>query len=128
MKRSLLTLTVIFALLISGCGKYSSSYRATLLISSNEKQSAFMDFSSFTGTKVFKLKSTGDGDIDYTVSLGSGSATVYYDYIGTKEELCKVNGGDSLDLSGGFIGKGTVYIIVETDGKCEDGKFSFKIE
>ena len=77
---------------------------------------------------VFKLKSPGEGDLKYTASLESGNATIYYDYVGTKTELVSVSGGDELDDHGGYIEAGTVYVIVETDGKCQNGKIHIEIE
>ena len=67
---------------------------------------------------VFKMKSTGEGDLTYSAKLESGSATVYYDHHGSMTELFSVNAGEEIDAHGGYVETGTVYVIVETDGEC----------
>lgn len=118
-----------FLLLLSltGCEKYTSSYKAVAFIHSNEKTSAFMNFYSFDGTMVFKLHSGGEGALNYTAALESGNAAVYYDYAGRKLPLFTVGGGDTIDSHGGYIEAGTVYVIVETDGACKNGEFRFSV-
>ncbi len=129
MKRILrLTLSVIIVLMLTGCGKYFSSYVATGFVHSNRSASAEMSFYSFEGRMVFRLKSPGEGDLKYTAELESGTATVSYDYRGTKSELFTVTSGDKLDSRGGYIEAGTVYVIVETCGKCSNGKIRISIE
>lgn len=129
MKRVLsLTAAVIILLLLTGCGKYTSSYKAVGFVHSNVSTSAEMSFYSFDGRMVFKLKSSGEGDLKYTAKLESGTATVYYDFYGTKTELFTINSGEEFDLHGGYVEAGTVYIIVETDGECMNGSFSIHVE
>ena len=129
MKKGFLWIAVIICLLsLTGCGKYVSSYKAVGFVHSNTSKSAFMDFISFDGRMVFTLKSSGEGELKYSATLESGSAAIYYDYLDTKTELCTVNAGDAIDSNGGYIEAGTVYIIVETDGKCENGEFTFSVE
>jgi hypothetical protein len=77
---------------------------------------------------VFQLKSTGEGDLKYSAELESGSATVYYDFYGTKEELFSVNSGNEVNSQGGYVEAGTVTIIVETDGECRNGTFQFSLD
>ena len=77
---------------------------------------------------VFKLKSSGEGDLKYSAKLESGSATVYYDYLGTKSKLFSVSGGEELASYGGYVDTGTVYIIVETEGECRNGVFQFNLD
>ena len=129
MKKTL-ALIVSFVMLISlaGCGGYVSSYKAVMFVHSNTSSSASMSFYSFEGRMVFRLISSGEGDLKYTAKLEQGSATVYYDYNGAKTELFSINGGEELDSHGGYIEKGTVYIIVETDGECMNGDFRFSFE
>ena len=112
----------------TGCTRYVSSYKAGAFVHSNRSDSAFMTFSSFEGRMVFRLKSSGEGDLKYSAELGSGSAYVYYDFYGTKEELFTISGGEQTDSHGGYIEEGTVYIIVETDGICRDGEFRFSLD
>ena len=124
-KRLILILSAAMLLFLTGCGKYTSSYKAVGFVHSNESTSAFMNFYSFDGKMVFKMESPGEGDIKYSAKLESGSATVYYDFYGTKEELFSIAGGEEIELHGGYIERGTVHIIVETDGECRNGAFSF---
>lgn len=111
-----------------GCSKYPSKYKAVGFVHSNESSSAFMDFYSFDGRIAFKLKSTGEGDLKYSAKLESGSATVYYDFYGTKTELFSISSGDEINSHGGYIEAGTVYVIVETNGECQNGNFRFSLE
>ena len=123
-----LTMAVIIMVLLTGCGKYISSYKAIGFVHSNRSASAQMSFYSFEGRMVFRLKSKGEGELKYTAELESGTATVYYDYSGNKSELFTINPGESLDSQGGYIEAGTVYVIVETNGKCKNGKIRISIE
>ena len=128
MKRiTALMLAMVLIFTAAGCSSYISSYTAVGFVHSNSSKSAFMNFFSFKGRMVFRLKSTSEGDIKYTAKLESGKAAVYYDYNGTKLELFSASGGDEIDSRGGYIEKGTVYIIVETDGKCKNGEFRFSV-
>lgn len=130
MKKMLSAISLGMALLfcLSGCGKYNSHYNATAFVHSNESDSAFMSFWKFEGTMVFKLKCKQAGQsLAYTAKLETGSATVYYDCGDGKTELCTVSAGDDLQDVLDELTPGTVYIIVETDGKCETGSFDFKI-
>ena len=129
MKKVLAVIVAVVLLLsFAGCGKYSSSYKAVAFVHSNESTSAFMSFYSFDGRMVFKLKSPGEGDLKYSAKLETGSATVYYDYYGTKTELFSINSGDEIDSHGGYIESGTVYVIVETNGECRNGEFHFSLD
>ena len=124
----ILLVSAILILSLTGCGKYTSSYKAVGFVHANDSDSAFMNFYSFEGRMVFKLKSSGEGDLKYMAKLESGSATVYYDFYGTKEELFSISAGEELDAHGGYVESGTVYIIVETDGPCQNGDFQFSLE
>ena len=126
-KIAVLLVCAVLLLTLAGCGKYASSYKAVGFVHSNESDSAFMNFYSFEGRMVFKLKSSGEGDLQYTADLESGSATVYYDYSGTKQELFSISAGETLDSHGGYVESGTVYIIVETGGACQNGDFHFSL-
>jgi len=124
-KMVVLLMTVLMVLSLSGCSKYVSSYSAIAFVHSNESDEAFMNFYSFEGRMVFKLTSPGEADLKYTAKLESGNATVYYDFYGKKQELFSISGGEEVDAHGGYVEAGTVYIIVETDGKCQNGDFHF---
>ena len=121
-------IALILLLSLTGCGKYASSYKAVGLIRSGEAGSALMNFYSFEGRMVFKLKSTGEGDIQYSARLESGEAKVYYDCYGSKLELFSLEGGEEAASHGGYVEAGTVYVIVETDGKCMNGEFRFSVK
>lgn len=127
-KITALIAAALLLMLTAGCGRYVSSYNAVGFVHSNTSGSAFMNFYSFEGRMVFSLKSSPDDEIKYTASLGEGNAAVYYDCSGTKTELFHIDGGGSVASSGGELEDGTVYIIVETDGRCINGGFSFSIE
>ena len=117
---------LLVALILTGCAKYPSHYNAVGFVHSNDSSSAFMDFHSFDGDISFKLK-IGER-LKYSGKLGSGSATVYYDSDGTKKELFKINAGDEVESSIETPGGGSLYIIVETDEKCEDGEMKCEVE
>lgn len=129
MKKAIaLFVAVITLLSLTSCQRYSSRYQAVAFVHSNEPDSAFMSFYSFDGRMVFKLKSSGEGDLKYSAKLESGNAAVYYDYYGVKTELFSLNGGEELDSHGGYIEAGTVYVIVETNGTCLNGAFHFSFD
>ena len=119
-------LALAMLLCFFGCGGYTSKYMAVGFVHSNDSDSAHMSFYSFEGRMVFKLNTTRESDIKYQAKLESGSATVYYDWAG-KQELFSVKGGEELDSRSGYVDNGTIYIIVETDGECMNGEFSFSI-
>lgn len=78
MKRIIpLLVSAAMLLCLSGCGRYSSSYKAIGFVHSNESNSAFMSFHSFEGRMVFKLKSDGEGELKYSAKLEDGKASVY---------------------------------------------------
>ena len=124
-----LLLALMLLLCLSGCSRYSSSFKAVMLVSSNTSKSASMSFSNFTGTKVFKMncKSASGGILEYSGKLEGGSATVYYDNGVTKTELFSIKSGETLETMSLKVNPGTVYVIVETDGTCREGRFDFKL-
>jgi len=124
----ILLVSAMLALFLAGCGKYVSSYKALGFVHSNKSDSAYMSFASFEGRMVFRLKSSGEGDLKYSARLESGSAVVYYDFYGDKQELFSISGGEEADSRGGYVEAGTVYIIVETDGSCQNGEFRFSLD
>ncbi len=132
MKKRISTLIVLLAILslcLSGCAKYTSHYSATAHVHSNESDHAFMSFWKFEGRMVFKLKCKGaDETLAWSAKLGTGSATVYYDCGDGKTELCAVRAGDETQSVLEGLKPGTVYVIVEADGHCENGDFHFDIQ
>ena len=128
-KLSLIMIMCITTLTLVGCGGYVSSYNAFLMISNNTSKEASMSFDTFEGKKAFSLKSQTEGNyLHYTAQLDKGSATVYYDYNGTKQKLFSLNPGDIIDSSIQIPTKGKVYVIVETTEKCKNGSFKFTLK
>ena len=119
-------LIVLCLVCLAGCSRYTSRYSAVMLITNRTAKNGSMRFSNFTGTNVFKLKSSGQ--LNYSAELGSGNATVYYDSNGTKTELFSITSGQSVGPTSIPVTPGTVYVIVQTDGKCENGDFSFDVK
>ncbi|MBQ7064706.1 MAG: hypothetical protein IJM90_07440 [Firmicutes bacterium] len=126
----LLAVLLVLSCGLGGCTGYVSHYKAVGFVHSNGADSASMSFYSFEGSMVFKVRSTNGsaGQLFYSGKLENGNATVYYDYNGSKTELFRISSGGEINASIGLIEIGTVYIIVETDGSCQNGAFEFKIE
>lgn len=123
-----LLLIALFALGLTGCAKYTSHYSAIAFVHSNEKDSAFMEFYRFEGTMVFTLRGGSSINLHYSAKLETGSAAVYYDCGQGKTALLSVGAGDAFADALTLPESGTVYIIVETDGLCENGAFRFSVE
>ena len=120
---------MIFCLALTSCGNYNSSVMAIMLVTSNTSKEASMSFSSFKGTKVFKVKCKEEGEkLFYSGHLDKGEMSVYYDDDGTKKMLFTVKDGEQVEDASEELSKGTVYIIVETEGKCSDGRLDFSVE
>ena len=121
---------LICVICLSGCSKYISKYNAVGFVHSNDYSSAFMNFQSFEGTIVYTLNPGNDseGELKYSGKLETGNATVYYDCDGTKKELFSISSDGEVDSSIPDPGNKTVYVIVETDGKCENGDFKFELD
>ncbi len=130
MKRKIAALISFFLLILSlaGCGRYSSSYRATLLVRSETPDSSYMSFSTFDGRMVLRMKSAEGQRLRYEAELGDGSMTVYYDCGSGEDELFRLRSGEVQNGETEPLKKGTVYIILETSGKCSDGVFTFEIK
>ena len=127
---AVVTLGLCFAL--SACGnKYVSHYSATLMVRTNTSKKASVSFDSFSGTYVIKLKNnSADGVfISYEATLQEGNIKVSYDFNDEKRNLFEIETNGSVDRkTETFIGNKTIYIIIESDGKCNDGSFSFVLE
>lgn len=128
MKKTLIVFILVALCLVclAGCSKYRSHYSALLMITSNSSKEASVRFTNLYGTKVFKLKS--DGVLNYSANLKGGSATVYYDYNGTKLELFSIGPGQEVGPASVNVTPGTVYVIIQTNEKCEEGQFSFNVK
>jgi len=122
-------LLLLSCTMLSGC-KYASHFTATILVQSNTSDSGFMRFDSFTGTYVFKFKCTDEssGTLNYNAKLNAGNLKVYYDNGSEKKELFTLSSNETIGSSIDSLKEGTVYVIVETDGKCENGDLQFSLE
>ena len=118
---------VLCVMCFAGCDKYTSKYNAVGFVHSNTSKEASMSFFEFEGTMVFELESRGD-QLRYSAKLEKGSASVCYDIDGIRKDLFKLNAGEKTSASvSGFENK-KVTIIIETNGKCENGDFKFEAE
>ena len=128
--KRLLGVLLLLAALFStcSCGKYVSSYSATILIRGNVGGEVSVRFDSLKGRLCESLRKDKDGEgaLSYTASLKEGSLTVYYAAgNGALETLFTLSGGEIISDVGGYIegAKGTrIHIVIETDGKCKGGE------
>ena len=126
-----LVLVLTLALLCS-CDGYIKSYSATILITSCHGDEANMEFDTFKGTYNFKLRrdSTAEHTLDLEASLAEGEMNVYIGVDGEKELIRTVKGGESYDetiiLDDKYNNEKTIYVILESTGKCVDGDFEFE--
>ena len=125
----ILVLTVI---MLCGCSGYVKSYSATLLITSSFGDEASMMFGAFDGTYNFKLKRDGAAEhsLDLEASLEEGEMNIYIGVNGEKELIYTVKGGETHDktlaLDEKYDNENTVYVILESIGKCTSGDFEFE--
>ena len=124
---SLVLTAAVPVLMLAGCGKYSSEYSAVGFVHSNTSDNAYMDFYTFDGTMVFELDGGSGKELKYKAKLEHGSAEVFCDRNGNREKLFTLNAGDELTSSVNDLSSDTVYIIVETEGKCENGDLEFTV-
>ena len=122
---------LVLCFTLCACGNmYASKYKASQMVTSNTSNSASISFGSFSGTYVMKLQnnSADEARITYKASLGEGNIKVYYDYNGEKLNLFEIESNGSVDSkTEAFKGNKTIYIIIESDGECIDGNFSFAL-
>ena len=133
MRKICIALALIVLLsVISGCSGYVRSYSATILITSCFGDEASMEFDTFKGTYHFKLRRDGAAEhtLDFEASLAEGEVNIYIGVDGEKELLRTVKGGEFYDetivLDEKYDNEKTVYIILESTGKCKDGDFEFE--
>lgn len=125
-------ITLVLCFMLSSCGnKYTSKYSATLMVSTNTSNKASISFDSFNGTYVMQLKTNGTDEvfITYEATLGEGNVKVYYDFNDEKLSLFEIEtDGFVKEKTETFTGNKKIYIIIESDGKCNEGSFSFVLE
>ena len=124
--------TLVLCFVLSACeNKYVSRYNAMLMVRTNTSNKASVSFDSFSGTLVMHLKNKSADEvfIDYEGTLREGNIKVYYDFNDEKLNLFEIEAKGSVDgKTETFTGNKTIYIIIESDGKCSDGSFSFVLE
>lgn len=133
MKRACFVLALIFMLaVLCSCGEYAKNYAATILITSCHGDEAHMEFDTFKGTYNFKLKRDGAAEhtVDCEASLAEGEINIYISVEGENELLCTVKGGETYDetitLDDKYDDDKSIYIVLESVGKCVDGDFEFE--
>ena len=133
MKKIAFVMVLVFTLaLLCSCSGYVRNYSATILITSCQGDEASMEFDTFNGTYNFKLRRDGAAEqtLDLEASLKEGEMNVYIGVDGEKELLRTVKGGESYDetimLNDKYNNKKTIYVILESTGKCVDGDFEFE--
>ena len=126
------TVMLVLCFMLSACGnKYTSHYSATLMVRTNTLHEASVSFSNFSGIYVMKLKNIGDEKafITYNATLEEGNIKVYYDFNNEKLNLFEIGTDGSIEgKTEAFTSNKTIYIIIESDGKCNVGSFSFALE
>lgn len=122
---------IVMLFMFCSCGGYVKSYAATILITSGYGDEANMKFDTLKGSYNFKLKRDGNPEhtLDLDASLGEGEMNVYIGVDGEKELLLTVKSGERYDetitLAEKYDSEKTIYIILESVGKCADGDFAF---
>jgi len=132
MKKAYFLLVLILTLFtLCSCDGYVNSYAATIMITSCHGNEARMEFDTFKGTYHFKLRreDSTSHTLDCKASLSQGEMHVSIGVDGEKELLRTVQSGDACDetitLDKKYDNEKTIYVILETTEKCEDGDFSF---
>lgn len=133
MKRFSLVLMLMFMLvMLCSCSGYVNSYSATILITSCKGNEANIEFDTFNGTYNFKLRDDGvdDRTLDFEASLAEGEMNIYIGVDGEKELLRTVKGEESyaetITLDDKYDYEKTIFVILESAGKCMDGDFEFE--
>ena len=124
--------TLVLCITLSACAtKYVSHYSSSSMVTTGTSDKASLSFGSFSGTYVMKLQNNGADEavITYEATLGEGNIKVYYDYNDEKLDLFEIKTNGSVDSkTEAFTGNKTIYVIIESDGKCKDGSFSFALK
>ena len=117
---------------LSACGnKYVSHYKAMLMVGTNTANKASVSFATFSGMYVMQLKNKGADEvfITYEATLKEGNIKAYYDFNDEKLNLFEIGTDGSIEgNTETFTSNKTIYIIIESDGECSRGSFSFVLE
>ena len=124
--------TLILCFALCACGsRYASHYSSSSMKEKNTPTNASVSFGSFNGTYVIRLNNKGADEvfITYEATLGEGNIKVYYDFNDEKLDLFEIEADGSVEgKTKAFTGNKTIYVIIESDGKCKDGSFSIALE
>ena len=123
---------VVLCFALSACGnKYFNKYNSSLMVEEKTENKASVSFDTFSGTYVIKFHNKGSDKvyISYKAALEDGSIKVYYDFNDEKLDLFEIGANGSMEgKTDAFVGDKIVYIVIESDGKCSEGSFSFTLE
>lgn len=131
---SVIIVIVMFVLCfaLSACGnKYISNYSSSRMVEEKATNKASVSFYSFSGTEVIKFHNRGGDEvyITYSATLLEGNIKVYYDYNDEKLDLFEIGADGSVaGKTEAFTGDKIIYIVIESDAKCNIGSFSFTLE
>lgn len=121
-------ITLVLCFTLTACNGYASHYSATTMVTTNTSNKASVSFDSFKGTYVMHLYTNGADEvyIDYEATLEEGNIKAYYDFNGEKLNLFDIETDGNVEgQTEAFTGNRTIYIIIESTGKCNKGSFSF---
>lgn len=130
MKKAVYLLLPMLAISLSSCGKYSSHYKAFILVTTQHTDHGSIRFHEFEGQYVFNFRKTssGEGAISYSATLKEGQIDVSYVVLGTESLLFSIKNGETYENKGGYIEKNQkVKVIVRSNCKSIDGDFSFNL-
>ena len=124
-------LSVLCFTLCACVNNYASNYSSSKMSISNTSDSSAISFDTYSGTYVIKFNNSGNDKsvITYNASLKEGNIKVYYDFNGEKLDMFEVGtDGVAEGKTEAFANSKTIYVIIESDGKCDTGSFSFSLE
>ena len=122
---------ILTLVMLCSCGGYVKSYSASILITSQLNNEANIEFKTFKGSYNFKFRNSDatEHTLDIDASLGEGEMNIYIGAGDEKELLRTVKGGESCDETislDKYADEKSIYVILESNGKCVDGDFEFE--
>ncbi|MDE6028712.1 MAG: hypothetical protein K2F90_00105 [Clostridiales bacterium] len=125
-----LALVLCFALCACGNKKYASRYSSSMMVKKSTTNKESISFGTFSGVYVMEFKNTSDEvRITYNATLEKGNIKVYFDYNDEKSDLFEIGTDGSVEgKTEAFKSNQTIYVIIESDGKCTGGSFSVALE